>query len=132
MEEEKRNMKQTADTALYAALEGVAQISSRVYPLAAPEACGGAFAVYRQVSDTPCRLISGNSGISVATFSVALVSDQYSELLEITADVIVALEAIKEDFVLNVTVEEEDPEAYEVDADLYNTAVTVQMMYRKE
>lgn len=125
-------MRKTADTVLVDALERVAEISSRVYPLAAPEACGGAFAVYRQVSDTPFRLISGTSGINQATFSVALVSTQYSELLNITAAVIVALEAIEEEFVLNVTVEEEDPEAYEVDADLYNTAVTVQMMYRKE
>lgn len=132
MEEDKRKMRKTADTILYGILDNVPKISSRVYPLAAPEACGGAFAVYRQVSDTPFRLISGSSGVNLATFSVALVSAQYSELLDITADVIVALEAIEEDFILNVTVEEEDPEAYEVDADLYNTAVTVQMTYRKE
>ena len=125
-------MRKTADTILYGILDNVPKISSRVYPLAAPEACGGAFAVYRQVSDTPFRLISGSSGVNLATFSVALVSAQYSELLDITADVIVALEAIEEDFILNVTVEEEDPEAYEVDADLYNTAVTVKMTYRKE
>lgn len=132
MGEENCKMKKTAENVLFAALESVPEISSRVYPLAAPEGCGRSFAVYRQVSDTPFRLITGSAGINNATFSVALISDQYSELLNITAAVIVALEAIEEDFILSVTVEEEDPEAYEVDADLFNTAVTVQMMYRKE
>lgn len=132
MEEEERNMNNRAEMTLVSTLETVAGLAPRIYPLAAPEAYDGTFAVYRQVSDSPIRLMFGSAKISQATYSVVLVSEQYNELLDVTASVIEALEAIEEDFILNVTVEEDDPESYEVDVDLCNTAVTVEMMYRKE
>lgn len=74
--------------------------------------------------------MSGSSvGVARAVYQIYVLSESYLELLQVTAAVKAALEAITAAEVASVVVTEETPEAYEDNAGVLRAAATATILY---
>lgn len=83
------------ETAIRTILTGdtdvTALVSTRIYPLAAPQSATKPFIVYEVDTVDPIDSLSGHSGLSFAEFSVSMWDDSYSTVKDVAAKVRIAL-----------------------------------------
>jgi len=58
--------------------DGVASLSSRIYPVSAPQAATRPFVVYELDNEQPHDDLSGHAGLTDASFAVSVWDDTYS------------------------------------------------------
>ncbi len=83
------------ETAIRTILTGdtdvTALVSTRIYPLAAPQSATKPFIVYEVDTVDPIDSLSGHSGLSFAEFSVSMWDDSYSTVKDVAAKARIAV-----------------------------------------
>lgn len=127
----------TPDQAIKTALEPIAGLSGKVYPLEGLKNAAAPFVFYLQISEDEEETLDGSTGLQTASFEINCVARTYSGLVSLSGAVRPALQALQGRkfpglLIERATVRQTSPDLKETEVNLYRRMYVLQINYQKE
>lgn len=127
----------TPDEVIKTALEPIAGLANKVFPLEGLKNATAPFVFYLQAAEDEEETLGGSTGLLSASFEVNVVARTYAELVALAGAVRANLRALQgtiHDGLLieRAIVRQTSPDLKEREVNLYRRAYVLQMHYQKE
>lgn len=127
----------TPDEAIKSALEPVAGLANKVFPLEGLKNAAAPFVFYLQTAEDEEETLGGSTGLLSASFEVNAVARTYAELVALAGAVRANLRALQGTIYDGLLIEraivrQTSPDLKEREVNLYRRAYVLQLHYQKE
>lgn len=125
----------TPEQAILKALEPIAEISGKVYPLEGLKNAAAPFVFYLRLTDEEEETLDGPTGLQSGTFEVNCVAQNYAQLIALAGSVRSALQGMQGKsydglLIERATIRQTSPDLKEREVNLYRRMYVLQMNYQ--
>ena len=125
----------TPEQAIKTALEPIAEISGKVYPLEGLKNAAAPFVFYLRLTDEEEETLDGPTGLQSGTFEVNCVAQNYAQLIALAGSVRTALQGLQgatHDGLLieRAAIRQTSPDLKEREVNLYRRMYVLQLNYQ--
>lgn len=118
------------ETKIAAALNSITALSSKNWPLVAPEGTQPPYAVYQKVSGEGFKSHSSSGGLEKASYQIHIIASAYAQLKELHGAITAALLGMEDGAEMQaVFVDDNAPESYEPSVDALRKTVNFKIIY---
>lgn len=127
----------TPDEVIKTALESIAGLDGRVFPLEGLKNAAAPFVFYLQISEDDEYTLDGSTGLQAVSFEINCVAKTYSSLVAMAGSVRPVLQALQgtthDDLLIErVTIRQASPDLKEMEVNLYRRMYILTVNYQKE
>ncbi len=125
----------TPEQAILKALEPIAEISGKVYPLEGLKNATAPFVFYLRLTDEEEETLDGPTGLQSGTFEVNCVAQNYAQLISLAGSVRSALQGMQGTtydglLIERATIRQTSPDLKEREVNLYRRMYVLQLNYQ--
>lgn len=125
----------TPEQAILTALEPIAEISGKVYPLEGLKNAAAPFVFYLRLTEEEDEALDGLTGLQSGTYEINCVAQNYAQLIALAGSVRPALQGMQGKtydglLIERATIRQTSPDLKETEVNLYRRMYVLQLNYQ--